>query len=136
MVGDGAVVELHGVGPVLASILLYAGMQGTMGQGMLLYSNENRGKYPADFETLKKYVMEQAVAPDVFDAAPVWRWMWNTFIITFLAVVAVLLSSSFDQQFNPGNLPELLCGFAVSSCNFGTEQRPSLQSTDQLSELL
>jgi multiple sugar transport system permease protein len=31
---------------------------------------------------------------DVFDAAPVWHWMWNTFLVTFLAVVAVLLSSS------------------------------------------
>jgi multiple sugar transport system permease protein len=31
---------------------------------------------------------------DVFDLAPVWRWMWNTFVVTVLAVVAVVLSSS------------------------------------------
>ena len=31
---------------------------------------------------------------DVFDVAPVMRWMWNTFVITALAVVAVVLSSS------------------------------------------
>jgi multiple sugar transport system permease protein len=31
---------------------------------------------------------------DVFNFAPVARWMWNTLVITVLAVVAVLLSSS------------------------------------------
>jgi multiple sugar transport system permease protein len=31
---------------------------------------------------------------DVFELAPVWRWMWNTFVVTALAVVAVVLSSS------------------------------------------
>ena len=31
---------------------------------------------------------------DVFDSAPVLRWMWNTLVVTVLAVVAVLLSSS------------------------------------------
>lgn len=31
---------------------------------------------------------------DVFNSAPVWRWMWNTLVVTVLAVVAVLLSSS------------------------------------------
>jgi multiple sugar transport system permease protein len=31
---------------------------------------------------------------DVFDSAPVLRWMWNTLVITVLAVVAVLMSSS------------------------------------------
>ena len=31
---------------------------------------------------------------DVFDAAPVVRWMWNTLVVTTLAVVAVVLSSS------------------------------------------
>jgi multiple sugar transport system permease protein len=31
---------------------------------------------------------------DVFEVAPVWRWMWNTLVITTLAVVAVAMSSS------------------------------------------
>jgi len=31
---------------------------------------------------------------DVFDSAPVWRWMWNTLVVTVLAVIAVILSSS------------------------------------------
>ncbi len=31
---------------------------------------------------------------DVFDSAPVLRWMWNTLVVTVLAVAAVLLSSS------------------------------------------
>lgn len=30
----------------------------------------------------------------VFDVAPVWRWMFNTFIISLLAVVSVVFSSS------------------------------------------
>lgn len=31
---------------------------------------------------------------DVFNSAPVVRWMWNTFVITVLAVVSVVMSSS------------------------------------------
>lgn len=31
---------------------------------------------------------------DVFDKAPVWKWMVNTFVVTVLGVAAVLLSSS------------------------------------------
>jgi len=31
---------------------------------------------------------------DVFDSAPVLRWMWNTLVVTVLAVAAVLFSSS------------------------------------------
>jgi multiple sugar transport system permease protein len=31
---------------------------------------------------------------DVFEVAPVWRWMWNTFVITTLAVASVVMSSS------------------------------------------
>ena len=31
---------------------------------------------------------------DIFEVAPVWRWMWNTVVITTLAVLAVAFSSS------------------------------------------
>jgi multiple sugar transport system permease protein len=31
---------------------------------------------------------------DIFEVAPVWRWMWNTVVITTLAVLAVAISSS------------------------------------------
>ena len=37
-----------------------------MGQGILLYSNENRGNYPDEYATLVKYMLDAGTSPDVF----------------------------------------------------------------------
>jgi prepilin-type processing-associated H-X9-DG protein len=37
-----------------------------MGQGILLYSNDNRGNFPEDYATLVKYMLDAGTSPDVF----------------------------------------------------------------------